>query len=96
MDYVRETAKSGTMRGMPKNIGNLKFECPLCKIATASRIPRGGPVDTTELRKGVRIHADYAIFNVESCRGFKSALLVTEEYSTDLFGTKPLPASTLH
>jgi hypothetical protein len=86
MDYVRETAKSGTIRGMPKNIGNLKFECPLCKIATASRIPRGGPVDTTELRKGVRIHADYAIFNVESCRGFKSALLVTEAVTRRKWG----------
>ena len=44
MEYVEKIAKSGIIKGMPKNIGYLKYECPLCKIAAAPRIPRGGPV----------------------------------------------------
>ena len=72
--HVEKIAKSGIIKGMPKNIGYMKYECPLCKIAAAPRIPRCGPVDMTELRKGVWFHADDVIFNFESCRGFKTAL----------------------
>ena len=86
MEYVNQMAKLGIVKGMPKTIGYLKYECPLCKIAAAPRIPRGGPVDTTELRKGVRIHADFVIFNFESCRGFKSALLISEAVTRRKWG----------
>ena len=78
MDYIRELAKQGIVKGIPKNLPDLKYQCPICKICKGTRIPRGGPVDHTQLPKGARIHADFIIFNTESCRQFKSALLITE------------------
>jgi hypothetical protein len=86
MDYVRKTATLGNITGLPKQIPDLKYPCPLCKIAAAPKLPRGGPTDSTELRKGDRIHADWIIMNQESVRGFKTALLFTEVRSRRKWG----------
>ena len=49
MDYIRRSAKQGIIKGLPNKIPNLKYDCPLCKIASAPKITRGKLVDCTEL-----------------------------------------------
>ena len=78
MDYVRKLIQKGRIKGLPAKVLDLKFDCPLCKIASAPKLPRGSLVDHTQTRKGVQFHMDYAIFNVLSKRGHKAALLCTE------------------
>ena len=46
MDYIRRTAKLGQIEGLPQNISDLKYDCPLCKIAAAAKLPRG-PLQST-------------------------------------------------
>ena len=86
MDDIRKLKQKGHLKDCPVKIPDLPYPCPLCKICSATRIPRGQLVDTTELRKGVRLHADFAIFNSESCRGFKSALIFVEATTRVKFG----------
>ena len=86
MDYVRKCARSGRYKGMPKNLPDLKYGCPLCKITAFQRIPRGDLKDTTELRKGARFHADFMIFKTESIRLFTSALLIVEAKTRKRWG----------
>ena len=78
LDYIQRTAQLGHIKGIPADIAKYNINCPLCKIAAATKIPRGGLRDTTEMRKGSAFHMDWLIFNTESCRGFKTALLITE------------------
>ena len=78
MDYICQSIKNGHIKGLPKNIPDLKYDCPVCKIAAAPQLPRGNPVDHTPVRKGVRFHADFAIINCESICLFKSVLLIVE------------------
>ena len=75
-NYLQIMAKRGLIDGVPKNIGKLKFKCPICTIANGQKMPRGPIVNTAELRKGVRLHADFAIVNKESCREFVAAFCI--------------------
>ena len=86
MEYVREMVRAGHIKGLPQNIPDLKFFCPLCKIANATKLPRGGPVDHSKVPKGAMFHADFIIINVVSIRGFKSALLITEVCTRRKYG----------
>ena len=86
MDYVRKTATLGKMKDLSKSIPDLKYPCPLCKIAAAPKIPRDKLTDPTELRKGDRIHADEIIMNTEPVRGFKTALILLEARSRKQWG----------
>ena len=86
LEYIRRTAQLGHIKGIPADIGKYHINCPLCKISAATKLPRGGPCDTTELRKGSAFHVDWLIFNTESCRGFKTALLIKESVSRRLWG----------
>ena len=85
MEYVKELIRRGLIKGVPKRIGDLKYDCPICRIASAPKLSRGGLTDTTELRKGSRFHADWIILNTESVRQFKTALLLTEVRSRRKF-----------
>ena len=78
LEYIQKTGQLGHIKGIPKDIATYEINCPLCKISAATKLPRGPLKDTTELRKGSRIHADWIIINTASCRGFKTALLITE------------------
>ena len=78
MDYVWKRATLRKMKGLPKSIPDLKYPCPICKIAAAPKIPRGKLTDPTELRKGDCIYADWIIMNTEWVRGFKRALILRE------------------
>ena len=86
MDYVRKTATLGKMKGLPKSVPDLKYPCPLCKIAAAPKIPRGKLTDPTELRKGDHIHADWIIMNTESVCGLKTALILQEARTCKRWG----------
>ena len=86
MDYVQKSVTKGNVKGLPKKIPKLLFDCPICKIASAPRVPRGGLVDHTEMRKGVCIHADFLIFNTVSVRKFVSAFLVKESTTRRCWG----------
>ena len=85
-NYIQETAKSHHIKGLPKNIANLIYDCPICRIASAPKLPRGSLKDTTELRKGSRFHADWIIMNTLSCRQFRTAFLITEARTRRKFG----------
>ena len=50
------------------------------------KLPRGKLKDTSELRKGSRVHADWIIINTESVRGFKTALIITETRTRQKWG----------
>ena len=56
----------------------LNRRCPICDAAGATKLPRGPPVDTTELPVGMLFHLDFTFFNVESIRGFSSVLVIVE------------------
>ena len=77
-EYIAKTIQKGNVKGLPQKPVPLKYHCPLCTITSAQKLPHGPLKDTTELRKGARFQADFIIFNVESIRGFKSALIITE------------------
>ena len=77
-EYIQCTGQLGQSKGIPKDIAQYDINCPICKLASATKLPCCQLKDTTELRKGSRFHADWIIINTESCRGFKTALLITE------------------
>ena len=56
----------------------LNGRCPICDAAGATKLPRGPPVDTTELPVGSRFHIDFTFFNVESIRGFTAVFVIVE------------------
>ena len=78
LEYIQKTFQLGHIKGIQKDIALYEVNCPICKIAAATKLPRGPLKDTTELRKGSLIHADWIIINTVSYRGFKTALLITE------------------
>jgi hypothetical protein len=67
--------------GLPCKLAPLPGRCPICDAAGMTKIPRGTPRDTTELPIGVMFHLDFFFFNINSCRGFNSALIIVERTS---------------
>ena len=41
MDYVRKLIQKGRIKGLPAKVLDLKFDCPLCKIASAPKLHVG-------------------------------------------------------
>ena len=56
----------------------LPGRCPICDAAGATKLPRGPPIDTTELPVGTLWHLDFTFFNVTSIRGFTAVLVIVE------------------
>ena len=78
LSYIQKTGQLGQIKGIPNNITGYDINCPLCTISSATKLPHEALKDLSELRKGSMFHADWIIFNVESCRGFKTALYLQE------------------
>ena len=68
----------GQIKGIPKYIAVYDINYPFCNISEATKLPRRGLRDTTELSEGGLFHMDWLRFNTETRRGFKIALLITE------------------
>jgi hypothetical protein len=67
--------------GLPCKLAPLPGRCPIRDAAGVTRILRDTPRDTTELPIGFMFHMDFFFFNIESIRGFNSALIVIEHTS---------------
>ena len=51
--------------------------CYICSLSKSNRLPRGKPVDKSNLAPFQRLHVDFSFFGVTSIRGFTSALDIT-------------------
>ena len=71
--------------GFPCKLAPLPGRCPICDAAGLTKLRRGPLVDTTELPPGTRFHLDFTFFNVVSCRGFTSALIIVEATTRKLW-----------
>ena len=56
----------GHIKGIPADIGKYDINCSLCKVSAATKLPRGGFCDTTEIRKDSAFNMDWLIFNLRS------------------------------
>jgi hypothetical protein len=66
------------MKGISKEIVKYDINCALSIIEAAPKLPRGRASETPELQKGSAFHIHWLLFKTESCRIFKTALLITE------------------
>ena len=58
LEYIQCTGQLGQIKGIPKDIACYDINCLICKLASATKLPRGHPRDETELRKDSQLHAD--------------------------------------
>ena len=86
MGAIIEIARKGHITGIPRDIAKYDVTCPLCHISAGTKLPRGNSTDYTDLRKGTVFHIDFAIFNVESFRGFVCALVIVEAKTRKKWG----------
>ena len=94
--------KDNLLRDIPPGLRNLKHvncTCYYCKINKSNKIPRGQPVDKTNLPPFTRIHIDFEFYGSVSIRGFTSALAFscgTTSYPIGIPGkSKRPPLSTV-
>ena len=78
LSVLQSMVDAGLIKGVKGKLAPLPGRCPICDAAKATKLRRGGPVDTTELPVGTRIHIDFTFFNTTSLRGFTSALMFVE------------------
>jgi hypothetical protein len=83
LSALQNTVDKGenTGPGLPCKLASLPGRCPICDAAGMTRIMRGTPRDTTELPIRVMFHMDFFFFNIETIKGFNSALIIVERTS---------------
>jgi hypothetical protein len=65
-------------KGFSQKLASLYAKCPICDIEGANKLPRGPPVDRTELPVGARFHANFHFYNIETIRRFTALFVITE------------------
>ena len=64
----------GLIKGLPKNIPDWEELLPVCLLTESTEIPIVPTIDVSKISPGFMIQMDFALFNVESIRGFTSTL----------------------
>jgi hypothetical protein len=86
MEYISTIVRTGLIQGVSKSVGKLKYKCPICIIAKATKIPKGLITQIENVPAGTVFHMDWMMVNIPSIRGFVCALTVVEARTRMIWG----------
>ena len=78
MQMILRMKRQNLMQGLPSDISTFheNYNCPICKIANATKISTNKTSDRIKLKPGSWFCIDYSFWNCKSIRGFTSLLTV--------------------
>ena len=78
--------RKGLLEGVPENIPELEYPCPIFLLTKATKITRFPTTDVSKISPGFMLQMDFLFFNVESIRGFNSTFVTLCSTTSYPFG----------